>query len=721
MKKIIFFTILILIALGFSVLTPTRMVDRPIVSPDSTDWLLGINSTDSETYRMKISRINALLYPKIASDINDTTRASEHRELARFDSINTALRLAMLDSAAVVVKDTLTQTNVIIKNNLKIHDDLFLDAGDELNLGYSKISEETNVLKLQSKAKIAGRYNIALEGGAVNIVNDTISYHNSATITNQDATHLRLTEDMIELYGETLIYDDVYLENDAIISNPTNSLLTFAEEVVSIQSDSTDVGQVAYSDTLKTNRIVMNNGVKLDNSTANTFKVTADSTYIARVAKIDTTKTDFLRMQGNMYFPTANATISQLTNKYTLAVDTFAVRAAFRPNRHRATSPASTIEIGLAGATNQSGADNILIGDFAGDALTTGNLNVFIGTDAGGAATGGAANTFVGALSGKANTASNNTFYGYNSGVTNISGTGNCYFGAQAARYSTGKYNSIFGFAAGNRVTGNGNAFFGNYSGTQGGSSVAISSNACFGDSTGVNMIAGSNANTFIGSYAGLDNTTGKYNIFLGFQAGKTQTTADSTLRVGLDSDELLIGNMTAGVVNRSLDVDGYNYFKHIIGKFKRLTQFVCSAPDVWLTVPIVVANGTGNSWHYTATTGTPADSCIIVNRAQWNAIDATFKVYWGVNTSETVEFRLVKGAVSGGRTYSLCGQQKEIVTKAIGDEKAFILHSDGYFAAGDSLILQMRTSDVGIILKPLSDFANPNSGTLNIKYLGDD
>ena len=122
------------------------------------------------------------------------------------------------------------------------------------------------------------------------------------------------------------------------------------------------------------------------------------------------------------------------------------------------------------------------------------------------------------------------------------------------------------------------------------------------------------------------------------------------------------------------------------------------------------------NTPHYTQA----ADSNVIMTRSQGNNVLASFGIYFGVNSDEKVQFRFVKGKVTGGRDYSFTSQMVEQVTKAVTDEKRYHLVDKGFFNATDTLIVQMKVTDVGLILKNSTGFEHANAATLTIDYLGD-
>jgi len=224
------------------------------------------------------------------------------------------------------------------------------------------------------------------------------------------------------------------------------------------------------------------------------------------------------------------------------------------------------------GGSNKSGLDNISLGTKSGVTLSTGNANVSIGKCSGGVTTGshnnmigcgagqcaavtGCHNTFIGSLAGKCATGSggynnfiganagfnnttggcnvflgnkagcsnttgnNNAFLGSNVGIANTSGVRNVFIGNNAGvANTTGGYNNMIGNAAGQcaTVTGQNNTFLGSYAGKC--ASGASNCNNIIGFCAGRDNQG--SINNFMGRCAGLCNTSGTYNNFIGERAG---------------------------------------------------------------------------------------------------------------------------------------------------------------------------------------------------------
>lgn len=347
--------------------------------------------------------------------------------------------------------------------------------------------------------------------------------------------------------------------------------------------------------------------------------------------------------------------------------------------------------------------------------VSTGSGNIFIGGRAGYTSGKSGFNTFAGYEAGYyTNAGGNNTFIGRRAGYANVSGTDNTFIGMQSGNGNTGKYNTASGVSA---LNGAGTSYYNTANGYKSGYSNTTGSNNLF---SGYYSAAANTTGSYgvaLGDSAGYNNTTGSRNVFIGHKAIGTDTSSDQFI---LQSDN---GNkvqrlMQGSFADSSLTVNGYMYKKkQPFAKFKRTTTFTPSAADTWLRVPICEVSGAHNTPHFTIA----ADSSIVISKAMMLNVNSAVKKYIGVNTNETVLFRLVKGVLGGSRVYSICGQYEETVGQDIGDNRTIgIPSSDMGFAAGDSLWLEMKTTDVGIILQPNTNFANPASATMNIKYLFD-
>ena len=183
------------------------------------------------------------------------------------------------------------------------------------------------------------------------------------------------------------------------------------------------------------------------------------------------------------------------------------------------------------GLTDGDGAqNNILIGDNAGNALTTGDNNTFIGQSAGAVNADGAANTFVGQGAGDSNTSGdNNTFMGRLAGSSNTTRSGSTLIGYHAGLSANSNQNVMLGAFTGAATSGDNNTFVGY---TAGQATTTGTENVFIGHAAGDANIGGQE-NTFVGINAGGANTEGDYNVFIGASAGASNTTNSGIVAIG--------------------------------------------------------------------------------------------------------------------------------------------------------------------------------------------
>jgi hypothetical protein len=167
----------------------------------------------------------------------------------------------------------------------------------------------------------------------------------------------------------------------------------------------------------------------------------------------------------------------------------------------------SNVRLGVnAGNSIVSGGNyNVVVGDEAGTAITTGDGNVAIGYQAGDALTTGIRNIAIGKTAlGAATTSDYNTAIGYEAMGLNTTGTRNTALGVQAL-----------------------------YSNVDGDNSVAIGYEALFNQDPASNVDM---YNVAVGYAAGKAVTTGTYNTFIGGLSGDANTTASNNVAVGYQS-----------------------------------------------------------------------------------------------------------------------------------------------------------------------------------------
>jgi trimeric autotransporter adhesin len=187
-----------------------------------------------------------------------------------------------------------------------------------------------------------------------------------------------------------------------------------------------------------------------------------------------------------------------------------------------------SFNIGTKKIVSAKGTQNLMIGENAGNSVTTGSGNLYFGPSAGANNTIGTDNVFIGgSAGGNGATGFSNTFIGGFAGFKNNGGINNLFIGTAAGRENlTGSDNIMLGTNAGRLSTGNSNTFIGA---------------ACGYNNQGQN-------NLFIAAAAGQNNSTGEGNTFLGVSAGRFHTTGnDNTyLGVGTNSPTTGISNSTA-------------------------------------------------------------------------------------------------------------------------------------------------------------------------------
>jgi len=200
--------------------------------------------------------------------------------------------------------------------------------------------------------------------------------------------------------------------------------------------------------------------------------------------------------------------------------------------------------------------DNVTLGTLGSSITGTGNVYAGFHTPT---LTSGNYNVFLGYQACRYGNPSYAIFIGYDSGIYSTVGNYSIGIGHSALKGhntlgQTGIYNIAIGFQAGMSTTsGSANTFIGVLAGQVNTTGIR---NVMLGYNTGAAAIA--SGNTFLGFSSGSTTTTGKYNIAIGHDQDLATTTTDSTFITGVtNGDPLLTGNMTVGVVNRGLTVDG--------------------------------------------------------------------------------------------------------------------------------------------------------------------
>jgi len=206
----------------------------------------------------------------------------------------------------------------------------------------------------------------------------------------------------------------------------------------------------------------------------------------------------------------------------------------------------------LAGAALTVGAENnVLIGDNAGNDLTTGDQNVIIGHLAGDALVGGDDNTFIGQSAGGVTTAgAAMVIIGRNAGLADITAdaAGTVAVGANSLQALTsGQGNVAIGYQALDAET------IGDFCTAVGYQALSAQVG-----------IDGKVANTAVGHQAGLDITSGQYNTLLGYLAGANLTTMNHNTAIGTEAltgsslvDQCVVIGSQAGTAAMTADADG--------------------------------------------------------------------------------------------------------------------------------------------------------------------
>ena len=196
--------------------------------------------------------------------------------------------------------------------------------------------------------------------------------------------------------------------------------------------------------------------------------------------------------------------------------------------------------------TESAGTSNLRLGVGAGDSIASGgDYNVVVGDNAGTAITTGANNTAVGYAALDANTtASNNVAVGLNALGANTTGIQNVAVGYNALDANTTADNNVAvgASALGANTTGTQNVSVGTDSldaNTTGGNNTAVGHNALGASTT-------ADSNTAVGASALGANTTGTQNVAVGLNALSANTTANYNAAMGTNA----LGVNTTGAQN---------------------------------------------------------------------------------------------------------------------------------------------------------------------------
>ena len=186
---------------------------------------------------------------------------------------------------------------------------------------------------------------------------------------------------------------------------------------------------------------------------------------------------------------------------------------------------------------------NVMLGDFAGTAVTDGDYNTLVGKSAGATISTGSGNTIIGGLAGNAiSTASNNTAAGKYALSGTSTGASNVAMGMQALYTNiSGSLNTGVGYQSLVNATASNNTAYGAFSGdsvSSGTKNLLLGYGACDTISTGSN-------NTIIGDYAG---TAALANTVVICSGTTPRMIIDSAGNASIQDGNLVIGTSGKGI-----------------------------------------------------------------------------------------------------------------------------------------------------------------------------
>ena len=215
--------------------------------------------------------------------------------------------------------------------------------------------------------------------------------------------------------------------------------------------------------------------------------------------------------------------------------------------------------------TASAGTSNFRAGVNAGNSITSGgNYNVVVGDEAGTAVTTGVQNTLIGALAGDGLTdADYNVAVGYQALGADTLGSRSTAIGAYALdaqnfTSATNALNTAVGFQAGTSVTtGIQNALFGSVAGSflsDADYNTAVGHSALTSDTLGSKSVA---VGTYTLNAQNFTSATDSYNVAVGYQAGAAVTTGTSnTLIGGLAGDAITTGGSNVALGTSALSAN---------------------------------------------------------------------------------------------------------------------------------------------------------------------
>jgi len=362
---------------------------------------------------------------------------------------------------------------------------------------------------------------------------------------------------------------------------------------------------------------------------------------------------------------------------------------------------ATSLTIGNTGFTG-TGNYNLLIGNSAGDDLTTATSNVMMGDHAGFRQT-GKNNVYIGYQAG----------YGVN-GASN--GEANIGIGKNSLLSVTTGYNNIaIGLEAGNKIA---RALYNNYIGTYAGRYQTGSGNSALGYNAlaGVNGASNGVNNIVMGYYAGSEITTGSTNlllgrnnglglsthsgnVFLGYEVGKTNLVASNQLAIDNKdtATPLIYGDFSTDelTINGDLNVTGTisNSLAHMHGAVTTIH-----------TVPVV------DTWYnltFNASLGDVANVNFIDNRTIVITHDGHYSITFGMG----IEDSSANPTSHVGMRIALNGAEMPL---SYVEEDPFKQNSDMWLehtthyelSTGDELNMQYIASDTNVVIKQEDTYA---------------
>ncbi len=241
---------------------------------------------------------------------------------------------------------------------------------------------------------------------------------------------------------------------------------------------------------------------------------------------------------------------------------------------------------------------NLFVGFFAGNGTSSGTNDTFVGRESAYNNSSGSFDSFYGYRSGYHNTTGgSNTLIGYQAGFENNTGGSNTYVGRSSAFKGNGSNNVCVGYAACYNNTANDNTFVGTNAGvanTSGNQNVFSGFQTGFANTTG-------GSNVFVGYNAGQANIDQSYNTFVGANAGYSSDVGGNTL-IGYSAGSNTNSSTGYGIVATGYDAGRSNstgtfnaYFGANAGFNGSLTNFTTGSDNTYL------GNGAGSSTNLTS------------------------------------------------------------------------------------------------------------------------